>query len=126
MSLVISKLSSPIRMKLTKHLYRNGFVGAKCLSTTSSLSEVFKSQTTINMIETDVFSYMKVYAERDSDKTVVICGASGRKLTNKEVLTQAVQLGTSLQERGYRKGDVAAILSPNLPEYCITLLGRFE
>ena len=113
-------------MKLTKHLYRNGFVGAKCLSTTSSLSEVFKSQTTINMVETDVFSYMKVYAERDSDKTVVICGASGRKLTNKEVITQAVQLGTSLQERGYRKGDVAAILSPNLPEYYITLLGRFE
>ena len=66
---------------------------------------------------------MKVYAERHSDETALICGASGRKLTYKEVFTQAAQLGRSLQERGYRKGDVAAILSPNLPEYFITLLG---
>ena len=59
-----------------------------------------------------------------ADKLALICGASGRKLTYKQVFDQAKQIGLSLQERGYRHGDVAAVFAPNIPEYVLTLLGK--
>lgn len=54
-----------------------------------------------------------------SDKPALIDGPTGRTLTYGQ-LTRAINLvAASLAARGFRKGDVFAIYSPNLPEYAI-------
>lgn len=54
-------------------------------------------------------------------KPALIDGPSGRILTYKD-LAHAVRLvAGSLSRRGFHKGDVLAIYSPNLPEYAIAL-----
>ena len=53
------------------------------------------------------------------DKPALIDGPSGRTLTFRQ-LTGAIRLvAASLAQRGFQKGDVFAIYSPNLPEYAV-------
>jgi len=85
---------------------------------------VFKSKYTMDLsAEKDFFSYMSEDFESVADKEAVICGRSGRSLTYQQLFDQAKQIGVSLQRRGYRHGDVAAIFAPNIPEYTVTVLG---
>ncbi len=61
-------------------------------------------------------------ANQLGDKTALIDGTSGRSISYKE-LARAVQLvAASLSQRGFKKGDVFAIYSPNVPEYAIAFL----
>jgi len=93
------------------------------LQTSASLAESFKSKHWIDIPDVDFFSYMNKHTAKYADKKAVICGMSGQTLTYKQLFDQAEQLGKSLQQRGYRKGDMAAILAPNIPEYIVTILG---
>jgi len=96
----------------------------RSLSTTPHFQELFKSRYTADLpTDEDFYSYMAKDIAPVADKLALICGASGRKLTYKQVFDQAKQIGLSLQERGYRHGDVAAVFAPNIPEYVLTLLG---
>lgn len=52
-------------------------------------------------------------------KAALIDGASGRTLSYAQLWTQVRHVAKSLVQRGYRKGDVFAIASPNLPEYAV-------
>lgn len=56
-------------------------------------------------------------------KPALICGVTGKIVTYAELskLIQAVAAG--LAKRGFKKGEVFAILSPNLPEYGILFHG---
>ena len=62
-------------------------------------------------------------AERLADKPAIIDIGSGRSLTFGEVLAQARRLATGLSERGFKKGDVVAMLTPNIPEYPVAFHG---
>ena len=54
-----------------------------------------------------------------ADKPALIDGPSGRTLTYGQ-LSGAIRLvAASLHQRGFGKGDVLAIYSPNVPEYAI-------
>lgn len=54
-----------------------------------------------------------------ADKPALVDGASGRALTYGQ-LSGAIRLvAASLSQRGFKKGDVLAIFSPNVPEYAI-------
>ena len=98
----------------------------RSLSTTSQLQEVFKSRYTADCpTDVDFYSFMAEDHAAVADKLAVICGASGRSLTYKQLFKQAKQIGISLQQRGYRQGDMAAIFAPNIPEYILTVLGEF-
>src|SRR6267142_5499960 len=58
-----------------------------------------------------------------SDKPALIEGPTGRTITYGE-LAQAIQRAAAgLAARGFKKGDVLGILSPNLPEYAIMFHG---
>ncbi len=58
-------------------------------------------------------------ARQLGDKPALIDGPSGRTITYKQ-LDGAIRLvGASLAKRGFGKGDVFAIYSPNLPEYAV-------
>ena len=58
-------------------------------------------------------------AERLADKPALIDGASGRVLTYAQLVEAIRKTAAGLARRGFRKGDVLALLSPNSPEYAI-------
>src|SRR5512144_1575853 len=66
-----------------------------------------------------------VFANTDdwSDRPAFIDGPSGRTLTHGQVRATARRVAAALARRGLRKGDVFAIVSPNLPEYAIAFHG---
>jgi acyl-CoA synthetase (AMP-forming)/AMP-acid ligase II len=53
-------------------------------------------------------------------KAALIDGASGRTLSYAQLWAQVRHVAKSLVQRGYRKGDVFALYSPNLPEYAVS------
>ncbi|HSS21478.1 MAG TPA: 4-coumarate--CoA ligase family protein [Pyrinomonadaceae bacterium] len=54
-----------------------------------------------------------------AEKPALIDGPSGRTLTFGDLLDQIPRVASSLAKRGFKKGDVFGILSPNLPEFAI-------
>ena len=62
------------------------------------------------------------HADRLADKPALIDGPSGRSLTYRELRDSVSRAATGLARRGFRKGDVLAIYSPNLPDYAVAFL----
>ena len=62
-------------------------------------------------------------AERLSDKVAIVEAGSGRSFTYGQIADGVRRLAVGLHARGFRKGDVLAIMSPNLPEYPIAFHG---
>lgn len=59
----------------------------------------------------------------DPDRVVLIDGPSGREMTAGALETGIRSLAGGLRARGIGKGDVVAILAPNLPEYAVVFHG---
>lgn len=57
------------------------------------------------------------------DKAALIDGPTGRTLTYQQLAGAIKLVAASLAQRGFKKGDVFAIYSPNLPEYAIAFHG---
>ncbi|HEX2268175.1 MAG TPA: 4-coumarate--CoA ligase family protein [Pyrinomonadaceae bacterium] len=53
------------------------------------------------------------------DKPALIDGPSGRTVTYSQLADSIALAAHNLQERGFKKGDVFGILSPNCPDYAI-------
>ncbi len=53
------------------------------------------------------------------DRPAYIDGPTGRTLAYREWADAVRRVATSLAARGFRKGDVAALYGPNLPEYSV-------
>jgi acyl-CoA synthetase (AMP-forming)/AMP-acid ligase II len=62
------------------------------------------------------------HAERLAAKPALIDGATGRTYTYGQLATAVRRVAAGLAQRGFTKGDVIALYSPNLPEYPIPLL----
>ncbi len=62
-----------------------------------------------------VFSHAALHA----DKPALIDGASGRAYTYAELTGAVKRVAAALARRGFKKGDVFAIFSPNVPEFAI-------
>ena len=62
-------------------------------------------------------------AERLTDKVAIVEAGSGRSYTYGQIAGGVRRLAAGLHARGFRKGDVLAIMSPNLPEYPIAFHG---
>ncbi|MDT4896089.1 MAG: hypothetical protein QOH25_1166 [Acidobacteriota bacterium] len=58
-------------------------------------------------------------AEELSDKPALIDGLTNRVLTYGQLSQQVLRVAAGLFERGFRKGEVLAIFSPNLMEYAV-------
>jgi acyl-CoA synthetase (AMP-forming)/AMP-acid ligase II len=67
--------------------------------------------------------YVMQRANRLADKVAMVEAGSGRSYTYRELLALIPRLARGLQARGFDKGDVLAIMSPNLPEYPIAFHG---
>ena len=60
--------------------------------------------------------------QRLGDKPALIDGPSGRTITYGQLADSVRRAAAGLAQRGFRKGDVFAIYSPNLPEYAVIFL----
>ncbi|MDQ3918946.1 MAG: 4-coumarate--CoA ligase family protein [Acidobacteriota bacterium] len=58
-------------------------------------------------------------AERLADKPALVDGASGRVLTYAQLVEAISRTAAGLARRGFGKGDVLALFSPNSPEYAV-------
>jgi acyl-CoA synthetase (AMP-forming)/AMP-acid ligase II len=67
--------------------------------------------------------YLLPAIARHGDKAAVIDGPTGRTLSYAQLAAGVRRLAAGLRRRGLRKGNVFAILLPNLPEYATAFLG---
>ncbi len=63
------------------------------------------------------------HADRWPDKPALIDGPTGRTITYAQLRGAVTRVAAGLAGRGFRKGDVFAIYSPNLPEYAVAFHG---
>jgi acyl-CoA synthetase (AMP-forming)/AMP-acid ligase II len=61
-------------------------------------------------------------AER-GDEPALIDAVTDRRISYRELITTTHRIASGLARRGFRKGDVFAIICPNVLEYAATLLG---
>lgn len=57
------------------------------------------------------------------NRAAVVDGPTGRALTYAQLAAGVRQMAAGLAARGFRKGDVFAVYSPNLPEYAVAFYG---
>ncbi len=67
--------------------------------------------------------YVLEHATRLGDKPALIDGPSGRTLTYAGLAAAARSFAGGLAARGFGKGDVLALMSPNIPEYAVIFHG---
>jgi 4-coumarate--CoA ligase len=67
--------------------------------------------------------YVLAHAERLGDKPALIDGASGRTLTYAGLAGAIRSLAGGLAAKGFGRGDVLALMSPNIPEYAVIFHG---
>ncbi len=69
--------------------------------------------------EMPVTTFVLQRATARGDKPALIDGPSGRTIKYSELADRISRVAASLWKRGFKKGEVFGILSPNLPEYAI-------
>ena len=55
--------------------------------------------------------------------SIQVCGMTGRQYTYEMAHNMSKQFGSALLRMGAKKGDVLAMVVPNIPEFCIAYLG---
>jgi len=69
--------------------------------------------------EVSLTDFVLQYADEVSNKPALIEGPSGRVITYSQFADSVRRVAAGLAQRGFKKGDVFGILSPNIPEYGI-------
>ena len=86
---------------------------------------IVKSQSPdVTIPDVSITDYVLRHAARLGDKPALIDGPTGRTLTYRQLADGVRRVAAGLHRRGFSKGDVFAIYSPNLPEYGVAMLGR--
>ena len=67
--------------------------------------------------------YLFEHAARYTEKAALVDGPTGRTVTYGQLVDAVQGTAAGLAARGFRKGDVFAIYSPNLPEYATAFFG---
>jgi acyl-CoA synthetase (AMP-forming)/AMP-acid ligase II len=73
----------------------------------------------VEIPEIPVTTFVLQRAKERGDKPALIDGPSGRTIKYSELADRISRVAASLWKRGFKKGEVFGILSPNLPEYAI-------
>jgi acyl-CoA synthetase (AMP-forming)/AMP-acid ligase II len=63
------------------------------------------------------------HGEPPADQSALVDASDGHALTYGELATAARRTASALAARGFERGDVLAVYSPNLPEFVVTVLG---
>ena len=73
--------------------------------------------------EVALHEYLFERVDEWAEKPALIDGPSGRTLTYTQLRGAVARVATGLASRGFGKGDVFGIYSPNLPEYAVAFFG---
>jgi acyl-CoA synthetase (AMP-forming)/AMP-acid ligase II len=73
----------------------------------------------VSIPEVPITSFIFQNAKARGDKPALIDGPTGRIITYSQLVESISRVAASLAARGFKKGDVFGILSPNVPEYAI-------
>ncbi len=76
----------------------------------------------VRIPDVPITEYVLRHAARLGDKPALIDGPTGRTLTYRQLAESVKRAAAGLAKRGFKKGDVFAIYSPNLPEYAVVFL----
>lgn len=77
----------------------------------------------VEIPEIDLTSFVLMGAAQRSEKPALIDGPTGRKITYAQLAHSISNVASNLASRGFRKGQVFGILSPNTPEYAMAFHG---
>jgi acyl-CoA synthetase (AMP-forming)/AMP-acid ligase II len=77
---------------------------------------------TIEISDVSLVPHVLRCALEFGDKPALIDGPSGRTITYKQLVSDVRHAAAGLAQRGFSKGDVFAIFSPNLPEFAVAFL----
>ncbi len=84
---------------------------------------IFKSpHADVTIPNVSVPEFVLRHTKRLADKPAIIEAATGRTLTYGQLDHSVRKVAAGLAARGFVKGDVLAIYSPNVPEYAVILL----
>jgi acyl-CoA synthetase (AMP-forming)/AMP-acid ligase II len=73
----------------------------------------------VTIPETAFTPFVLQRAKELGDKPALIEGPTGRTITYSQLEDQIARVAASLDNRGFKKGQVFGILSPNVPEYAV-------
>ncbi len=73
----------------------------------------------VEIPEVSLTSYVFENVAEFADKPALIEGLTGRSMTYAQLFESVRRVAASLSRRGLKKGEVLAILSPNVPEYMV-------
>jgi len=73
----------------------------------------------VRIPEVSLTEFVFEHADRYAGRAALVDGATGRATTYAQLREQISRAAAGLARRGFGKGDVLAILSPNLPEYMV-------
>src|SRR5215468_7982979 len=73
----------------------------------------------VTIPEVPITPFVLRHARERGSKPALIDGPTGRTITYSELIEAINRTAASLAERGFSKGDVFGILSPNIPEFAI-------
>ncbi|MGY1615345.1 AMP-binding protein [Geodermatophilus sp. SYSU D00691] len=73
--------------------------------------------------DVDLPAFLLAGAARRGDRPAFVDGPTGRSLSYARLETLACRVAGGLAARGFRPGDVLAVLAPNLPEWPVVMLG---
>jgi acyl-CoA synthetase (AMP-forming)/AMP-acid ligase II len=76
----------------------------------------------VEVLDVALATFVLERAEELGDKPALIDGPSGRELSFAALADQVRRMAGGLAARGFGKGDVLALLSPNVPEYGVAFL----
>ncbi|MCP4361541.1 MAG: 4-coumarate--CoA ligase family protein, partial [Chloroflexi bacterium] len=77
----------------------------------------------VTIPDTALTPFVLQRAQELAEKPAIIDGPSGRMLTYGQLAGAIHKTAAGLAQRGFKKGDVFAIYSPNVPEYAIIFHG---
>ena len=73
----------------------------------------------VEVPDVTVGAFVLRQAERLADKPAIIDAPTGRTLSYRQFADMVRRAATALDRRGFRKGDVFAVYSHNVPEYAV-------
>lgn len=77
----------------------------------------------VELPQDPITPYVLRHATELGDKPALVDGPSGRTLTYAALLEQVRRLAGGLVADGFSRGDVLALMAPNLPEYAVVFHG---
>ena len=80
----------------------------------------------VEITEIPLHEFVLQRASELGDKPALIDGPSGRTLTYQQLAQGVEAIAAGLHDRGFGKGDVLAIFSPNIPEYAVAYLAAIR